>query len=383
MKLPITNVKNLLRSHGWQLKEKHTNSDKFFLFRNPLYESRELTLPTKEDAPDYSDAVSILLNKLAAIENTLVEKLIREIEKATYDQLPDSSDDLILRVVKPTEDGEAIPLTLARTALEEAEVLILTGSCHAQNPKPYYRLIGNKTSNSLLERAFFNHTQHGSFVLTVSCPILAIGEQYLLSLETTDLPITRKSFLAIRNGISELQSAISNEKYIELAKDTLLSKNPLLSANLAQAIGNIVASDTGGGIEFAFNFSELVQPPENFEKNKSFAFTRENAKKIYEFAATLRPQEKPLKNRFIGTVEALRGDLNDDGKRAGVVELALLIPEIGWTRATAELDAVAYKLADSAHINGAQFVAITGTLEPRPRVWVFSSIDSFEHVASP
>lgn len=105
MKLPITNVKNLLRSHGWQLKEKHTNSDKFFLFRNPLYESRELTLPTKEDAPDYSDAVSILLNKLAAIENTLVEKLIREIEKATYDQLPDSSDDLILRVVNQLKTG--------------------------------------------------------------------------------------------------------------------------------------------------------------------------------------------------------------------------------------------------------------------------------------
>lgn len=382
MKLPISQIKNLLASRGWNEDKKDSFSNRLIFFSNPRYLKRELVLPQTENAPDYEEAVSILLNKLATIEDVGLDKLIREAEKARENHLPNSNDDLFFRIITPTNDGEAIPLTLASTALSEAEILVLAGSSQAQTPKTYHRRIDNKISNSLLDRTFFNHTSHGSFVLTISCPVLAEGEQLQLGFESKDLSIARSAFLSIQLGLSALQSAINDNKHIEFAEDTLRSDNPEVSANLTQSIGNIVAADRGDGIEFGFNWSTIIDPPKN-NTEIPFIFHHEDAKSLYEVAEKLRPLQAPLTNRFIGTVEALRGNLNDDGKRAGSIELNLLVQDVGWIRASAELDVDSYKMADAAHINGAQFVAINGTLEPRPRVWIFVAINSFEFIQSP
>lgn len=155
-----------------------------------------------------------------------------------------------------------------------------------------------------------------------------------------------------------------------------------MSANIAQAIGNIAASDTGGGVEFGFAWSELIKPTAEDYAERVVHFSQNDAAQIYEVAERLRPQEATHTNRFIGTVEALRDDIIDGGRRAGWVELALNLRDIGWIRAAAELSADQYKEADTAHINGAQFIAITGTVEQRPRVWIFSAVEKFERVAS-
>jgi hypothetical protein len=382
MKFPISHITHLLKSHGWQEVKRAQFNEHLLLFTNVNFPNRELSLPNKESASDYDDAVSILISKLAALEKQPTEKLVREIGTARAGQLPQSADSLVLRVIQPSEDGEGIPLTLARTALTETEILILAANCQAQKPETYYRRIDNKISNALLERAIFNHTRYGSFVLSVSCPILATGEQLPLGLEINDLPVTRKTFLTLHTGIAELEAAISERRHIQFADDVLASTSPRVSANIAQAIGNIAASDTGGGVEFGFTWSELIKPTAADYLARVVHFSQNDAAQIYEVAERLRPQEAAHTNRFIGTVEALRGDLVDDGRRAGWVELALKLPKAGWIRAAANLSADQYKEADTAHINGAQFIAITGTIEPRPRVWIFSAIEKFEKVTS-
>lgn len=383
MKFPISHIAVLLTSHGWRKTENSRFSDHLLLFTNPNFPKRELSLPIHENAPDYEDAVSLLLSKLATIEKQPFEKLTKELETVREGHLPLSSDSLVLRVVKPTDDGDGIPLMLARTALSETEILIMTASCQAEKPKTYYRRIDNRVSNSLLERAVFNHTRYGSFILSVSCPLLMYGEQLQLGLDQTDLPITRKAFQALYAGIGELEKAITDRKHIQFADDILSSAHPLISANLAQAVGNIAASDTGGGLEFGFSWSELIKPTVGNDPGRVVTFSSNDSAQLYEVAEKLRPKEASLTNRFIGTVEALRGDVTSADKRAGKIELSLHIPDIGWIRAAAELSEEQYKIANSAHISGAQFVAIRGTLEPKPRVWVFSSIEHFEHVTSP
>lgn len=383
MKFPISHISHLLSSHGWQVIDKARFNQHLLLFTNARFPGRELSLPNSESAPDYEDAVAILISKLAILEKQTIEKLTRELVTAREGQTPQSADSLILRVVEPCEDGEGIPLTLARTALTETEVLILAASCQTQRPETYYRRIDNKISSALLARAVFNHTRYGSFVLSVSCPILATGEQLPLGLDKDDLPVTRKTFMTLHTGIAELETAIAERKHIQFADDVLASSSPHLSANIAQAIGNIAAADTSGGVEFGFTWSELIKPTAENYSERVVRFSQNDTAQIYEVADRLRPQEASHTNRFVGTVEALRGDVTDDGKRAGWVELALLLPNVGLIRAAAELTEDQYKLADTAHIRGAQFIAITGTVEPRPRVWVFSSIEKFEQVASP
>lgn len=383
MKFPISHIVVLLTSHGWEKTENSKFSNHLLLFTNPSFPLRELSLPILENAPDYEDAVSLLLYKLANIEKQPLEKLTKELETVREGHLPLSSDSLVLRVVKATDNGDGIPLMLARTALSETEILIMAASCQAEKPATYYRRIDNRISNSLLERAVFNHTRYGSFILSVSCPILMSGEQFKLGLDNTDLPTTRKAFQALYSGIGELETAIADRKHIQFADDILISVHPLISANMAQAVANIAASDTGGGLEFGFSWSELIRPTVGNDPCRVVSFSSSDSAQLYEVAEKLRPKEASLTNRFIGTVEALSGDVTNSGKRAGKIELLLNIPDIGWTRATAELSEEQYKIADAAHINGAQFVAITGTLEPKPRVWFFSSIEIFEKISSP
>ncbi|MEO7886642.1 MAG: hypothetical protein ABI893_05605 [Polaromonas sp.] len=383
MNLNLTQLQIFLRSHGWMNSDVARFSEHVVVFTNPQHPDRELTLPTKETAPDYQDAMHVMFSKLASLEHRSIALLVREAEDAKDGHLPETSDDLILRIVRPSQDGDAIPLTLARTALKETEVLLMTSNCQALKPAPYYRRIDNKSSTSLVDRAVFNHTRHGSFVLTVSCPLLSEGEQLNLLWDNSNLPITRRSFLALHKGLEDLSSAIANERWEEFTADTLASTYPSVSANLSDAVGNIAASEEGGGIEIGFRWSPLVVAPVLSNAEKTFLFTKSNATQLYSIAAKLRPKESSLTNRFIGTVEALRGDLIDE-KRSGWVELALLIPNIGIVRATAELNAQQYQIADQAHIDGAhQFIAITGTVEPRPRVWVFSVVQDFEAVNSP
>src|SRR6185369_1445235 len=128
-------------------------------------------------------------------------------------------------------------------------------------------------------------------------------------------------------------------------------------------------------VGFSFEWSGVVPLPSTINQSKVFPFTNHDTDTLIEVATMLRPEEKPLDGRFVGTVEALRGNLVSSGERAGWVELLLLISDRGWTRAIAELTMDQYREADRAHIAGSQFVSIVGTIEPRTRVWRFSVVE--------
>lgn len=100
---------------------RHQRSIKNLLvYSNVRHPNRELILPIREDAPDYNDAATNILSKLAAIEQKPVESLHREILIAKAEHTPQSFDKLTLRIIKPVEDGESIPLMLAKSAISES-----------------------------------------------------------------------------------------------------------------------------------------------------------------------------------------------------------------------------------------------------------------------
>jgi hypothetical protein len=379
MRLKLDQLEKLLDLHGWK-KQLNDSTPQISIFHNALHEGREFILPIRDDASDYEDSSLFLLNKLAKIERTTVEKLIYE-ARFNEGDAPLSSDDMILRVVK-TQDGEkSIPFKLANEVIRETENLLLAGSCQAENPKIHYRRMNNKISGELLNKAKFNHTKQGSFILSVSCPLISIGEQFPLGLDEKNYPATRKAFLTLSKGIKLLHEAAVENRLHELVLDSINSKSPLISANLAEALANISASDNGEGIQLSFKWSGLIHTPELELYSQPYQFEQRLSESLYTAATKLKPQQEPLTKRFIGTVEALKGDLTDKGQRAGLIEVLLLVPEVGPVRALAQLDVEAYKLADAAHINGAQHIAITGTLEPRPRLWVFTEITLFEEIS--
>jgi len=371
----------LLTSRGWSSDGDAGGSLPVRLYRNRLYPGRQFTLPVSSIAPDFQDAVTTVLRKLADLEHTSPSQLAREAELAGPDHVPDSDDALVLRIVRPSgENEEAIPLSMARIAVEEAETLLLVGGRLAEAPASHYKRVDTRATQALVERAVFNHTRRGSFVLSVSCPVVAKWEQLGLDIDLGSTTQTRRTFGAIYSGIEELRGAMDEGRLDELTQDTLSSDRPVIAANLVECIANIVSAPVGELVAFAFEWSGVIPLSSKIRASSSFSFVPDEAKPLYAAAAKLRPLDERLSGRFVGTVEALRGDLVDPGQRAGWVELLVHLPTRGWTRASAELNRDQYMHADKAHIAGSQFVSIVGTLEPRPRVWQFITVEGFELV---
>lgn len=377
MRLSPAQIVSFLVQRGWVNRLVDNLPDDLAIFENENFPSRQLTVQKNESAPDFQEALELVVSKLAFMESVSTDAIRRELEKAS-DQIDESADACLIKILDLSEDSESIPLFVARASIVESEMLLMAASCQSEKPAHYYRRIDNKLSNAIARRAVFNHTRKGSFILTVSCGILAKGEQLGFGVDPKEWTATRRTYAALSRGITQLESVILDNRAEEFTKDMLASKEPIVSSNFCESLGNLVMSNYGKGLEFSFLWSPVIKIPSDLGGSRPIHFVPEMADTLYKISTGLLPEEKPQTARFVGTVEALRGDLDHDGERAGWVEFSIVLEDGRGVRASAYLTASQYKRADEAHIAGAQRVAITGTLEPRPRVWSFSEVIRFE-----
>lgn len=379
MRVSPSQVEAFLKARGWTLAQ----IDSFptlFAFTHPAMAGRQLFLPKDFNAPDYGDAIHTLLTKLATIERIDFRTLADRLERTDAELVIGSEDSMALRVLKMVSSEDSIPLSLAHAIVRETETLLRAGSCTAENPQPFFRRVDNKISNDVCDRAVFNHTKRGSFILSISCPIAGTGEQLGFGFDPSQWTKSRRAFVAIYRGIRALTDAINSDELQRFSDEQLATEAPIVSSNFCQAFANIVCNDPGDGISVGFEWSPYIPLPPDISAGSSILVTPSMANGLYTISEHLRPKDSSVEDVFIGTVEALRGDVTNTGERAGAVEFSLLLKDGARIRATALLDVEQYKLADDAHIAGARYISISGKLEPHPRVWVFESVKSFSLV---
>ncbi|MFZ6643449.1 hypothetical protein ACO0LL_27255 [Undibacterium sp. TC4M20W] len=379
MRVAPIQVVSFLQKRGWQTGSIASLS-KTLVFTHPLFKGRQLFLPEHEDALDYEDALNLLVDKLASIERTNFFAIQNELELTSSDTEIKSSDRISLRILKTVDHSETIPLSLANAVINGSEIMLLSGSCTAENPQHYFRRIDNKISNEIYNRTVFNHTQRGSFVMSISCSLAGVGEQLGLALaeEPNEWTKSRKAFVAIYRGVQEISHAISTNQVQSFAYELLNSATPTVSSNFCEALANIVEKDTGSGMKFDFNWSPYAALPSDIQTGKSIFIDSNMSNDLYTISEILKPKPAELTDIFIGTVEALSGDVTNTGEREGAVEFSILLKDGQKIRASADLTTEQYKVADQAHIGGAQYVSIEGKLISRPRVWQFEFIKSFK-----
>lgn len=376
MRIGPSQVTEFLTTRGWQLS-KLNSFPELLTFTHQIFGGRQLFLPVNESASDYKDALQILLTKLAVLERKNVAAITGELECTDVRDTSSITDGLALRILRTVSNDASIPLSLANAVISETEVVLMAGSCTAENPQHYYRRIDNKISNEIYDRSVFNHTQRGSFVMSVSCPIAGVGEQLGFGLDPNEWTKSRRAFVSIYRGMRSLTGAINDDRVEQFSDETLASTSPMVSSNFCEALANIVSKDSGDGIKVGFEWSPYVPLPADISVESPILLTQAMSDGLYLISGALRPKQSPLDDDFIGTVEALRGDVTESGKRAGAVEFSLLLKDGLSIRASAFLTPEQYKLADEAHIGGARYISIAGKLDPHPRVWVFAEIRSF------
>jgi|KBSSwiStaDraftv2_1062776.scaffolds.fasta_scaffold86499_3 hypothetical protein len=218
--------------------------------------------------------------------------------------------------------------------------------------------------------------KHSSFVLKVSCPfdVRCFGEQ--------DVPFARQTMLTIDRALRQLVSAIEADSLQEFVEDAKRDREPAVSSNLCEALTRLYDEELRNSLDVSVAWSALS--PVSQPTSEPIRIQRDYFQRIEEVRRALRDTGEPVEDIFVGTVEQLNGDMGNDGRRAGQVMLALLLPEGEEViRANTNLNADQYEIADQAHMTDGAYVMIMGRLHPGRQPRLITNVSHFQMLATP
>ena len=358
--------RDFLKSIGWTAIEEARKS-RLYAFRNPHFERRSLVFPMDMEAPDYAESIDNVLAKLSEITGEPLTKLLARVHSV--------KDDVVrLRVYSHGSDDHALPLSFAASLVKNTANLLKSAACTVVFPRVRHPKLTLSEALELVDTARFGHTEQGSFVLRVACPLDAV--QVNMGFDDDDqVPFVRQVTTAMQTALVELTNAIEADRVGELVDSLKASSAPMLSSNLCEAIAGMYDESVGNSLDVAVDWSTLY-PVKDELLRRPVRIQRDYFARIQEVHRELRSVERYQEGPFFGTVEALNGSMSDDGKRSGEVILALWLPEDGeMVKAKVELAAADYSKADHAHMTNKAVVRISGHLLPgrQPRRLVRSS----------
>jgi hypothetical protein len=326
-------------------------------------------------APDYPEAAALAVEKLADVESLNIQSV--------WNQIQALRDDTIrYRVLADSRDELALPLFFAASMLQGAQQMLLSAAHNVLKPRSHHPRLSRSEAQQIVESALFRHTEKGSFVLKVSCPLQAlddsVGQLALLSHEPR-VPFVRRTTMMLCQGVQELVGAIESDQLQTLVDRARSTTATALSSNLCEAILRFQDTTLRNSIELSVDWSPLLRPPP--ELLRPIRIQHDYFPRIEEVRRALRPDDGPRKDIFIGTVERLDGEMGPEGKRLGEVQLAILLPDGESVRSRVHLNAEQYAAADRAHMNDGTYIRVDGTLHPGRQIRALTDIQSFELLA--
>ena len=365
-----TNLRDYAKAQGWVLL-KEAAKDRLYVMTNPRFDRRQLVFPMDTTAPDYVEAVTLVVEKLASMEARPFHSVLKSL-------LEVSDDALAFRVTSPGSNEQSLPLSFAGSMIAGAQQLLLASVCTVLKPRVHHPRLSRSEAQQFLETARFRHTQPGSFVLNVSCPVQAMDVQAPLLLNEPEAPFVRRATIALHRSLSMLVSAIETDTLDELIQSSKDSESPLISSNFCEALTRFEDESLKNSVDIAITWAASIAPPVNGIPISVVRVQNDYFSRIEEVRRELRSAEKHTDDTFVGTVERLDGEMGLDGRRSGEVILSLLLPEGEQLRARTNLNADDYSKADQAHMSEGTYVKVAGRLHPGRQPRQLSDLRSFE-----
>lgn len=329
--------------------------DRLFVLNSPNGKYRQIIVPMDTDRPDYDDAVRIAIEKLAECEGLPFRAVESSLMEAGSDTLRFGVSTLRLM-----EDG--LPLSYAIRAIEGSEKALRAAACSEVQRQPFHPKMKRTEAQKLVQAAQMRHTESGSFVLKIACPIDAITPDDGLLFPRP--PFVRRAMLGMSEAVHGLIGALEADtldKFVDEAKKEGTSP---LSANLCEGLLAFQDEDMRANLDFSIAWSVRFEAPSGIHQKKA-RIQWDYFARIEQVRTALRPEQAPREQTFIGIVDELKGDLGPDEQREGDVILDLLDLESGESvKARANLGVVDHRCAHQAYGQGKTYVKITGLLHP-------------------
>lgn len=247
-----TDVRDYAKAKGWVLL-KEAAKDRLYVMTHPAFEHHQLVFPMDATAPDYLEAVTLVTGKLAAIEGRTPQSVLKS--------LLEVGDDAIGFKVEPPRRAEQSPslsLAFVGSMLEGVQQLLLSSVCTILRPRIHHPSLDLPEAQQLIEAARFRHTQMGSFVLNVSCPVQSMDVQTLLA---DQVPFVRRSTLVLHRSLVQLIDAIESNTLDALVETQIKSCAPLISSNFCEALARFEDLSLKNSIEIGITWAAIIAVP--------------------------------------------------------------------------------------------------------------------------
>lgn len=365
-----TNLRDYAKAQGWVLV-KEAAKDRLYVMTNPRFDRRQLVFPMDTTAPDYEEAVMLVMEKLATMEARPFQSVLKGL-------LEVGDDALAFRVTSPRSNEQFLPLSFVGSMIAGAQQLLLASVCTVLKPQAHHPRLSRTEAQQFLETTRFRHTQPGSFVLNVSCPVRAMDVQAPLWPNELEAPFVRRATVTLQRSLVTLVSAIETDSLDELIQTTKKSESPLISSNFCEALTRFEDESLKNSVDIGITWAASITRPVDEMPVSVVRVQNDYFSRIEEVRRELRSAEKHTDDTFIGTVERLDGEMDLDGHRSGEVILSLLLPEGEQVRARTNLNIENYAKADQAHMSDGTYVKVTGRLHPGRQPRQLNDLRSFE-----
>jgi hypothetical protein len=365
-----TDLRDYAKAQGWILL-KEAAKDRLYVMSHPRFGGRQIVFPMDTTAPDYAEAISLMVEKIAAMEQRAPD--------AVFKSLMEVGDDAVaFRVASHRTEERYLPLSFAAAMVAGVQQLLLASACTVLKPKAHHPRLSRSEAQQFLETARFRHTQPGSFVLNVSCPVQAMDVQAPLLQDEFDAPFVRRATLTLQRSLRELVLAIETDSLDGLVESIKKSETPLISSNFCEALTHFEDESLKNSVDIGITWAASIPRPPDEPVVSVVRIQHDYFSRIEEVRRELRSNEKHVEDVFIGTVERLDGEMGEDGRRSGEVILSLLLPEGEQVRSRTSLNAEQYAKADQAHMTESTYVKVAGKLHPGRQPRQLSELRAFD-----
>ncbi|MCX6876014.1 MAG: hypothetical protein NTW21_19730 [Verrucomicrobia bacterium] len=296
-----TDLRDYAKAHGWTLI-KEAAKDRLYVMSHPNFERRQLVFPMDTTAPDYAEAINLMVEKIAVMERRTPDAIIKSL-------LEVSDDSVAFRVTSPRPEERYLPLAFAGAMVAGAQQLLLASACTVLKPKAHHPRLSRTEAQQFLETARFRHTQPGSFVLNVSCPVQVMDVQAPLLPGELEAPFVRRAMLALQRALRELVSAIETDSLDGLIATLKASVTPLVSSNFCEALTRFEDESLKNSLDVGITWAASIPCPAGEPACSAVRVQHDYFSRIEEVRRELRSNERHTEDTFIGTVERLDGEM--------------------------------------------------------------------------
>ena len=332
-------IYSYLTAHGWEKAEAYGKKSDFFTLGQ---DSPRVLVSTSSAFPDYGLMVWRIIEILSKMEERDSLEILRDLSQADFDKVRVGNAE--------SREDDWMPVDKGLGLIQESRNLLWASAYSVVNPQPAFLTRGTAEVVEYLRAVQLSPSGQSGFLVNLLSPVDPFPRQAVEML-TSGLQATREAAIQVNRSTAPGDF----EDWVSMG----------VSANLCDAVGNLVDYENGSGLKISVQWALAKQGPES---SPDFRFTKSDAPALKEAARILKDGRERDDERISGFVTRLVRGTRD---RRGSVTIR---SAFGRSHRNIKVDFNTddYSRIVQAH-DSRRIVSVVGKLKPSGRGWILDN----------